>query len=107
MMEDTKLENDRELKNDISDIILDNDVTSRTDKFNKQNKGLVIANELVAVNQKAEADAILNYYRLLANPLLSNEQRDKIEEIIADEKNHQIILLEIQYQLDGIKPNKD
>ena len=55
-----------------------------------------------------EAEAREGYYRLLRDykELLSKEELDKIEEIIAEELKHSIILEDIIYRINSILPEK-
>ena len=55
-----------------------------------------------------EAEAREGYYRLLRDykELLSKEELDKIEEIIAEELKHSIILEDIIYRINNILPEK-
>ena len=55
-----------------------------------------------------EAEAREGYYRLLRDykELLSKEELDKIEEIIAEELKHSVILEDIIYRINNILPEK-
>lgn len=55
-----------------------------------------------------EAEAREGYYKLLRDykELLSKEELDKIEEIIAEELKHSIILEDIIYRINNILPEK-
>ena len=55
-----------------------------------------------------EAEAREGYYRLLRDykELLSKEELDKVEEIIAEELKHSIILEDIIYRINNILPEK-
>lgn len=70
--------------------------------------------EKLQFNQKAEAQAILDYTRLIAEINNSEiEEPDRtafistISELISDELNHQERLFELYVALSGIEPNKD
>ena len=70
--------------------------------------------EKMQFNQKAEAQAILDYTRLIAEINNSEiEEPDRtafistISELISDELNHQEKLFELYVALSGIEPNKD
>lgn len=70
--------------------------------------------EKLQFNQKAEAQAILDYTRLIAEINNSEiEEPDRtafistISELISDELNHQESLFELYVALSGIEPNKD
>ncbi len=70
--------------------------------------------EKLQFNQKAEAQAILDYTRLIAEINNSEiEEPDRaafistISELISDELNHQEKLFELYVALSGIEPNKD
>ena len=70
--------------------------------------------EKLQFNQKAEAQAILDYTRLIAEINNSEiEEPDRtafistISELISDELNHQEKLFELYVVLSGIEPNKD
>ena len=70
--------------------------------------------EKLQFNQKAEAQAILDYTRLIAEINNSEiEEPDRtafistISELISDELNHQEKLFEMYVALSGIEPNKD
>lgn len=70
--------------------------------------------EKLQFNQKAEAQAILDYTRLIAeinNSELEEPDRtafiSTISELISDELNHQEKLFELYVALSGIEPNKD
>ena len=70
--------------------------------------------EKLQFNQKAEAQAILDYTRLIAEINSSEiEEPDRtafismISELISDELNHQEKLFELYVALSGIEPNKD
>lgn len=59
-------------------------------------------------NLEKETEAINDYYRLLDCDGLSEEDRKKIIEIVADEKNHQLILQAMVRNYDGgIEATKD
>lgn len=69
---------------------------------------------LVQTNNKAEAEAIEYYTDFLdnvQNSTLPDEQKSHIkaviDEIIADELNHQILLQQIYTELTGIIPKKE
>ena len=70
--------------------------------------------EKLQFNQKAEAQAILDYTRLIAE--INNSEMEEpdrtafistISELISDELNHQERLFELYVALSGIEPNKD
>ena len=70
--------------------------------------------EKLQFNQKAEAQAIRDYTRLIAEINNSEiEEPDRtafistISELISDELNHQERLFELYVALSGIEPNKD
>ena len=70
--------------------------------------------EKLQFNQKAEAQAILDYTRLIAEINNSEiEEPDRtafistISELISDELNHQEKLFGLYVALSGIEPNKD
>ena len=70
--------------------------------------------EKLQFNQKAEAQAILDYTHLIAEINNSEiEEPDRtafistISELISDELNHQERLFELYVALSGIEPNKD
>ena len=70
--------------------------------------------EKLQFNQKAEAQAILDYTRLIAEINNSEiEEPDRtafistISELISDELNHQEKLFKLYVALSGIEPNKD
>lgn len=70
--------------------------------------------EKLQFNQKAEAQAILDYTRLIAEINNSEiEEPDRtafistISELISDELNHQEKLFELYVALSGIEPNKE
>lgn len=65
---------------------------------------------LVAENNQSELDAIKNYEVLISclkDVGASEEQIATVQEIIADEKNHIILLNELLQEYDDIKPKKD
>ena len=65
---------------------------------------------LIAENNQSELDAIKNYEVLISclkDIGASDEQIATVEEIIADEKNHIILLNELLQYYDEIEPKKD
>ena len=65
---------------------------------------------LIAENNQSELDAIKNYEVLISclkDVGASDEQIATVEEIIADEKNHIILLNELLQYYDEIEPKKD
>ena len=65
---------------------------------------------LVAENNQSELDAIKNYEVLISclkDVGASEEQIATVQEIIADEKNHIILLNKLLQEYDDIKPKKD
>lgn len=70
--------------------------------------------KLTQFNEKAEAQAVLDYTEMLKVTLISHlEEADKkiieetLKELIADELNHQEKLKMLYTMLTGIEPNKD
>lgn len=79
-----------------------------------QTENLLEIAKLAQFNDKSEAQAILDYTEMIRAILNSDlEQSDKeylisiIEELIADELNHQQRLSEIYTFLTSIEPKKD
>lgn len=65
-------------------------------------------------NEKAEAQAVLDYSEMLNQVLASEIDEEKkemivnsISEIVSDELNHQMKLGQLYVYLTGIEPNKD
>ena len=71
--------------------------------------------KLVEFNEKAEAQAILDYTEMMKRTIesenVSQETKDRIidviSEIVADELNHQKLLIELYTYLTDIEPNKE
>lgn len=70
--------------------------------------------KLTQFNEKAEAQAVLDYTEMLKVTLMSSlEEADKkiieetLKELIADELNHQEKLKMLYSMLTGIEPNKN
>ena len=70
--------------------------------------------KLLQFNEKAEAQAVLDYTELLNSVLNSKIDEDlkqeivnSISEIVSDELNHQMKLGQLYVLLTGIEPNKD
>lgn len=88
---------------------IEKDETARDEKMT----ALCVAHE-VQENNEAEADAIKDYTKLLADidsSVLDDTDkefcRETINEIVADEMNHQEKLTMLYSMLTGILPNKD
>lgn len=63
---------------------------------------------LINKNIEEETSAITHYYELLDKDELKEEDRKKIIELIADEKNHQLVLQAMARNYDGgIEATKD
>ena len=71
--------------------------------------------KLVEFNEKAEAQAVLDYTEMMKRTIesenVSQETKDRIidviSEIVADELNHQKLLIELYTYLTDIEPNKE
>lgn len=70
--------------------------------------------KLCQFNEKAEAQAVLDYTEMIDKVLASEIDEEKketivnnISEIVSDELNHQMKLGELYVYLTGIEPNKD
>ena len=70
--------------------------------------------KLCQFNEKAEAQAVLDYTEMIQRVVDSSLEQDKkdavidnIMEIVSDELNHQMRLGELYVMLTGIEPNKD
>lgn len=62
----------------------------------------------IAENLADEAKAIKGYYKLIENcPDKYETMIPYITEIIADEKNHMMVLQKMMLTIDDIKPKKD
>lgn len=88
---------------------IEKDETAQDEKMT----ALCVAHE-VQENNEAEADAIKDYTKLLADidsSVLDDTDkefcRETINEIVADEMNHQEKLTMLYSMLTGIMPNKD
>lgn len=88
---------------------IEKDETAQDEKMT----ALCVAHE-VQENNEAEADAIKDYTKLLADidsSVLADTDkefcRETINEIVADEMNHQEKLTMLYSMLTGILPNKD
>lgn len=57
--------------------------------------------QAIAANAEDEQEAIKGYYNLLSFPRLSDEDRELINEIIAEEKKHAYMLAIMAMKYDG------
>ena len=76
--------------------------------YSEESKNSISA--LIAENNQSEQDAIKNYEVLISclrDVGASDEQIAIVEEIISDEKNHNLLLNQLLKDFDEIEPNKD
>lgn len=76
--------------------------------YSEESKNSISA--LIAENNQSEQDAIKNYEVLLSclrDVGASDDQIAIVEEIISDEKNHNLLLNQLLKDFDEIEPNKD
>ena len=77
-------------------------------QYDDKSKNSIAA--LIAENNQSEQDAIKNYEVLISclkDANASDAQIAVIEEIIADEKNHNILLNQLLQDYDEIEPKED
>lgn len=83
-------------------------VTAADKLYDDKSKNSIAA--LIAENNQGEQDAIKDYEVLLScmkDAKASDEQLAVIEEIIADEKNHTLLLNQLLQDFDEIEPKED
>lgn len=83
-------------------------VTAADKLYDDKSKNSIAA--LIAENNQGEQDAIKDYEVLLScmkDAKASDEQLAVIEEIIADEKNHTVLLNQLLQEYDEIEPKED
>lgn len=83
-------------------------ITAADKTYDEKSKNSIAA--LIAENNQSEQDAIKNYEVLLSclkDVGASDEQLAIVEEIIADEKNHNILLNRLLQDYDEIEPKED
>ena len=76
--------------------------------YDEKSKNSIAA--LIAENNQSELDAIKNYEVLISclkDVGASDKQIAAVEEVIADEKNHIIVLNDLLKDFDDIEPKKD